>query len=231
VLRASVVLAVLVLLLVGAVELLAPRLAEQAVATRVQEAAGLAAAPEVEIRGRPFLTQAVRGRYDDVVVRGVDVPAGQVRFDSVVTQLTGVRLPLRAALARSVTSVPVDRLSTRAVLGYDDLTAVVRDRGLRVTPAGDGLVRVTGSLEVLGRTLEASAVSRPTLEARALVVTAERFEVGNSLADALISRALGNRLDFRVELAPLPYGLELRSLQVQRGGVVLLAQATDAVLR
>lgn len=220
-----------VVLALAAAEVLAPRVVERSVASRLQEAAGLAAAPEVEVRGRPFLTQAVRGRYDDVVVRATDVPAGPLGFDSVAARLSGAEVPLGDVLSGSVAAVPVAELSTRAVVGYDDLTALLRERGLRVSPAGQGLVRVTGSATVLGRTLEASAVSRPTLEGRTLVVTAEHFEVGNARADALLSRALGNRLDFRVELEPLPYGLELRGLQAEAGGVVLLASATDAVLR
>lgn len=225
----------LVLLVAGvvlvAVEALGPRLAERTLASRAQAAATLPVPPEVEVRGRPFLTQVVRGRYDDVVVRAARVPAGQVGFDSVVVQLTDVRVPLREALTRSVDVVPVGRLSARAVLGYDDLSGVVADRGLRVTPAGNGLVRVTGGVDVLGRRLEASAVSRPALEGDTLVVTAERFEVGSSAADALLSAALGNRLDLRVELTPLPYGLQLRSLRAEATGVVLEAQAADTVLR
>lgn len=219
------------LLVVGVVaDVLAARAAERAIATRVQQTGGLGLAPEVEIRGRPFLVQALRGRYDDVVVRASGVPAGQLRFGSLVTQMQGLRVPLSAVLSGSVTAVPVDRISARGVVSYEALTALVAERGLRVGDAGGGRVRVTGSVQVLGRTLEASAVSLPTLDGNTLVVTAERFEVGNAAADALLSRALGNRLDFRVELAALPYGLTLSSLQVGPPGVAVLARGTDAVL-
>lgn len=222
---------VVVLLVAGVVaDVLAARAAEQAIAARVQQTGGLGASPEVEVRGRPFLLQAVRGRYDDVVVRASDVPAGQLRFDSLVTQMQGVRVPLGEALSGSVSRVPVDRISARGVVGYGALTALVADRGLRVVDAGGGRVRVTGSVQVLGRTLEASAVSLPTLEGNTLVVTAERLEVGNAAADALLSRALGNRLDFRLELAALPYDLTLSSLQVGPAGVAVLARATDGLL-
>lgn len=227
----KLVLLVVVLLVVGVVaDLLAARAAERAIASRVQQAGGLGLAPSVEVRGRPFLLQALRGRYDDVVVRASDVPTGQLRFTSLVTQMQGVRVPLSGALSGSVSTVPVDRLSTRGLVGYDALTALIADRGLRVGDAGGGRVRVTGSVQVLGRTLEASAVSVPTLEGNTLVVTAERFEVGNAAADALLSRALGNRLDFRVELAGLPFGLALTGLQPGPAGVAVLARATDAVL-
>jgi hypothetical protein len=229
--RLVVLLVVVLLLVVAAAELVGPRVAERSIARGVQESGGLGGRPEVEVRGRPFLTQLVRGRYDDVVIRATGVPAGRLRFQSLVTRLQGARVPLRRVVTGSTAPVPVDRLSSRAVVTYEALTGVVRDRGLRVSPGGDGLVRVTGSVEVLGRTLEATAVSRPTLEGGELVVTAERFEVGNAVVDAVISRALGNRLDFRVELPPLPFGLELTALQAGADGVVVTAEAMDAVLR
>lgn len=229
--RLLAALVVVVLALLGVAEVVGPRLVEGVVATRVQDAGGLAATPDVEVRGRPFLLQAVRGRYEDVVVRAVDVPAGPLSFDSLVTQLTAVEVPLADAVTGRVGAVPVGRLSTRAVIGYDDLTALVSDRGLRVSSAGGGRARVTGSLEVLGRTLEASAVSRPTLQDGQLVITAEQFEVGNAVADALLSGALGNRLDFTVALQELPYGLQPRSVDAGPSGVVVVAQAVDTVLR
>ena len=228
--RLLLVLLVLLVVLVVA-DVVASKAAEGAIATRVQQSGGFASTPEVDVRGRPFLTQVVRGRYRDVEVRARDVPAGELRFASLVTQLRGVQVPLSTLISGETQAVPVERVSARALVSYEALTGVVASRGLRVTAAGDGLVRVTGSVQVLGRTLEASAVSRPVLEGSEIVVTAERFEVGNSVADALLSRALGNRLDFRVELAELPYGLELRSVDARPAGVVVLAQATDAVLR
>lgn len=228
--RLAALLVALLVVVVGAVELAAPRVVEGMIAERAQRSAGLPAPPDVEVRGRPFLLQALRGRYDDIGVRAADVPGGQVDLDRLDVQLTGVRVPLGAALSRSVGEVPVDAVSTRAVVGYDELTASVADRGLQVTPAGEGLVRVTGRVGVFGRTLRAAAVSRPSIDDGTLVVRAERFEVGSEVADRLVSRALGNRFDFDVELEPLPYGLVPQSLAVEPGGVVLLADAAGTVL-
>jgi hypothetical protein len=223
------------LLLLAVVAVVADRVAaravEQVVAARLAETGQLEALPEVEVRGTPFLTQAARGRYDDVVVRASGVQAGELRVRSFVAQLQGVQVPLRDAVAGEVEEVPVDALTARAVLTYADLSAVVADRGLRVSSAGEGRARVTGTVRVLGQDIEASAVSRPTLEGGEVVVTAERIEVGNSVADAVLSAALGNRLDFRVEVGELPYGLELTGLRAGADGVVLQARSDGAVLR
>lgn len=226
---------VVVLLVLAAVAVGADRLAasavESAVAARLQSAGGLAATPEVEVRGVPFLTQAVRGRYGDVVVRAEGVQAGSLRVRSFVARLRGVRVPLGDAVRGEVAEVPVEALSGRAVLDYAALSAAVADRGLRVTDAGGGRVRVTGGVRVLGRDLEASAVSRTALDGAEIVVTAERFEVGAGPADAVLTRALGNRLDFRLRLGALPYGLALTDLRPAADGVVLTARSDGAVLR
>lgn len=224
---------VVVLVLLAAVavaDLVAVRAVQQAVAVRLQESGGLPSRPEVHVRGFPFVAQVVRGRYSDVVVRAGGVPAGQVELRSFVVQLRGVSVPLGDALAGRVRAVPVEELTGRAVLPYASLSESLSARGLRVTPAGDGRVRVTGRVQVLGRGVEATAVSRPTVERGELVVTAERFEVGSTVADAVLSRALGNRLDFRYALGALPYGLRVTGVAAARDGVVVTARADDVVL-
>ena len=224
-----VLLGLAVLLVVA--DRLALRAAESTIAARLAEGGQLGPSPVVEVRGTPFLTQALRGRYDDVLVRAEGVPAGDLRVSSFVAELRGLQVPLSDVVQGDVQSVPVDELSARAVITLADLAKVVADRGLQVSPAEGGLVRVTGGVEVFGRRLEASAVSRVALEGNTVVVTAERFEVGNSVADAVLSAALGDRLDFRFELGPLPYGLQVTSLRPSTTGVVLTARSDGAVLQ
>jgi len=204
--------------------------AARAVAQQAQAEAGLAAEPEVSIGGFPFLTQALAGRYDEVTVRATDVTAGEVRVSGFEAVLTGVDVPLRDALSGSVTSVPVSGVSARALLAYDELTRRSGDRQLTVAPAGEGRVRVTGRVEVLGQTLSAVAVSRVEVDGGDLLVTAESYEVGNEIADAVLTRALGNRLDLRVPVEGLPYGLEVTGIEVEEGGVVVVAAAGATVL-
>jgi hypothetical protein len=204
--------------------------ASRAVAEQARTSGGLSATPEVDIAGFPFLTQALSGRYDEVTVRASDVPAGEVRLSAFEAVLTGVEVPLRDALSGSIDSVPVSGLVAEAVVGYDELTRRSGNRQLIVAPGGGDRVRVTGRVEVLGQTLSASAVSRVEVDGQALRVTAESYEVGNATADALLTRALGDRLDLRVPIEGLPYGLQVRGLEVRAGGVVVLAGAGPTVL-
>lgn len=224
--RLLVALVVLGLLLVVG-DRVALSLAERAVA---RELAGSGLPGSVaDIRGTPFITQAVAGRYDDVFVQARDVPAGEVRFAEFEATLTGVQVPLSQALSGDVSAVPVESLRGRALIPYDELAQRVGATDVRVEPAGER-VRVTGSVEVLGRMLSVAAVSRVRLEGSDVFVTAEELDVGNATLSGLITRALDGKLDVRLPITGLPYGLMPTGLELTDRGVVVDASATDTVL-
>jgi hypothetical protein len=223
----------LVALLLAALLLLADRalaaVAQRTVADEVRAAAVLPAEPDVDLGGFPFLTQAVQGRYDRVEVRSRDVPAGTLVLDELDAVLLGAQVPLGDALSGSVTRVPVEQVTARAVVGYDQLAQQSGDRQLTFAPDA-GRLRVTGTIEVFGEELSAVAVSRLSVVEGVLLVTAESFEVGNGLADSLLTGALEGRFDLRVPVQDLPYGLTMTDVEVGNDGVVVLAQADDTVL-
>ncbi|MGI8536829.1 MAG: LmeA family phospholipid-binding protein [Mycobacteriales bacterium] len=205
-------------------------LAGRVVAGQLQSAAGLPERPDVDVRGVPFLTQALAGRYQRVEVRATGVPAGELTVTELTATLTSARVPLADVLSGAVEEVPVEVIEAQVLLAYDVLSRRSGDRQLTVSPAGDR-VRVQGSVRVLGQTLAATAVSTVTVEGGALVVSAQEFEVGNEAADAALTRALRGRLDLRIPVSDLPYGLRLQSIAVQSDGVALSALARDVVLK
>lgn len=226
--RRLAALAVLLALLVVA-DRGAAAYAGRTLAAQLQRSAGLADRPEVRVTGVPFLLQVVRGRYARVEVVARDVPAGDTTLARLDVVLTGAHLPLSQVLSGEVARVPVEGVQAQVRLSYDELARRSGSRQLTVEPAGDR-VRVRGEVQVLGRRLGASAVSTVTLEGDDVVVSARSFEVGNAVADALLTRALRDRLDLRVAVRDLPYGLIVRAVRVARDGVVVRATATGAVL-
>ena len=205
-------------------------LAQHAVAAQLQTSGGLSSRPDVSIRGIPFLTQAFSGKYDDVEVSASEVTAGGGRLSRLDVTLRGVHVPLSDAISGSVNAVPVDALRATVLLSYADMSRQLRDRGLTVAPAGDQL-RVSGSVQVLGRTITASALSSVALSSASVVVTAKRFEVGNAMADRAVTAALAGRFDFVIRVGQLPYGLTMSSLRVTPEGVVATADAAHTVLQ
>ena len=202
-------------------------LAERAVAAQAQTSGGLATAPDVAIAGFPFLTQVLRGSLDDVRVSAADVRRGDARLTSFAAELRDVQVSLSDAVGGRITAVPVSAITATALLSYADLAAA-HGRGLVVTSAGDGLVRVTGTVTVLGRSVSASAVSSVRLDGRFVVVTAQRIEVGGG---SVGTAGLGGRLDLRVPIGTLPYGLLLTGLTADAGGLTLTARSGPTILR
>lgn len=225
--------ALALLLLVGLVaagDVVAAAAAEREVARQLQTAAALPARPQVDVRGWPFLPQAVRGRYADIRVQAADVPTGGVPLARLDVRLTGVRAPLAAALRGAVRELPVERLDASALVSYDALSRASDVGSVALSAAGD-LLRVSGRVSVLGVTLEASALSSVSVRGDVLVVTAQRYEVGGAATSAVVTAALRGRLDLRLRVGTLPYGLVLSGARVVPGGVALRASAEDAVLR
>ena len=219
----------LLLVLLVVVDRGAAAYAGRSLATQLQRSGGLTAEPTVTVGGFPFLTQAARGRYDRIEVVATEVPAGETRFARLDAVLTGVRVPLSQVLAGAVTEVPVDGVDARALLSYDALSRSSGGRRLTAEAAGDR-VRVRGEVDVLGQRLGAAAVSTVALEGDDVVVTAQSFEVGNGVADALLTIALRGRLDLRLSVRDLPYGLAVDAVTVDPAGVLIRATARDTVL-
>jgi hypothetical protein len=224
---------VLLLLLVVA-DRAGAAVAERALADELQRSGGFATRPEVDIRGVPFLTQALSGRYDRIDVVAHGVPAGEVagtpvELTRLSTSLRGAQVPLADAVSGNVTSVPVDGLEASALLPFSVLQRSTDVGDLTVEPEGSRL-RLRGTVEVLGRDVAGSALSRLTVEDGAVVVTAESVDVGNRLANRLVSRAVRGRFDVRIPLRGLPYGLRVDDVRVRPDGLAVSAGAGATVL-
>jgi len=220
-----VTLLVLLALLVGA-DRIAAYVAAQQVAGKIRTSAMLAADPRVKITGFPFLTQAFAGRYDRIEVAADDVDRGGVRLTHFTTSLYGVQLPLSDALGGRVQSIPVDRLTGQAVVGYVDLKS--SGRMLVFTPDGDR-VKVTGSISVLGQDISASASSTVSLDGNDLVLTPQSVSAAGQSSN-LIGDAIKGAFRVRVPLGRLPYGLKLTGVKATAAGVVVSAESGPTVL-
>ena len=226
--RLLVTVLVLGVLAVGA-DRFAANQAESLIARQVEQEIGQR--PAVHVRGTPFLTQFADGSYDGVDLTADDVQRAGIRVERLEVRLRGLTLPPGDVLGGQVDEVPAERADAVALISYAELTSRVADRGLSVSPAGDGRIRVTGRVEVLGRTVEASAVSIARVEGDDVVVTAESYETGLDIANELLTGAIGGRFDFTFSLGDLPFGARLTGLLAGPEGVRASATARDVVLR
>lgn len=220
------VVVLLVLLVVG--DRVAVRVADRVLASQLQSQLGTR--PTVHVAGFPFLTQALRGRYDDVQVRAAHVPRGTVTVTSFRSSLQGVRVPLPDALRGDVRSVPVRHLTATGVVPYADIAAALGQRDLTLMPDASGL-RLGGTVRVAGSPVAGSARVDVRLQGDELVLAPHDLQVGGvPISGALAEQVLGG-LDLRVPLRGLPYGVRLSRVQAGPDGIVVAGAADDVVLR
>jgi hypothetical protein len=226
--KALLVVLVLLLGLAFVADRVAVGFADDRVAQQLAEKGNLEGAPEVDIAGFPFLTQALRGRYDDVRISLTAAELGQPQGTRADVDLHGVHVPLSSVLSGSVTSVPVDRIDGTATLSYALLSAQLGgDTTLR--REGDGL-RITKTVQVAGMTLPLTAVGTVSLDGDELVIDVARASgAGVDIPGFLVGR-VSDLLGLRYKIPVLPFGLRLTSVTPGDDGVDVTVEAADTLL-
>lgn len=227
--RLVIALVVLVLLLLAA-DRVGVVVADRAAARQIRTELALAGTPSVRIHGFPFLTQAARGRFDDIQVTVTGYDSGPLRDIDVDARLLGVRARLGDLIGGRVDQMPVRQISGVLSVRYADLARASGIRGLKITPSG-GALRVSGQVQVLGRTVEASAAGRVTVEDNDLVITAEQAEITGLQAPPAVLAAAARLLSFRVSPSSLPLELHITGVQIRADALAVTAEARNVILR
>jgi DUF2993 family protein len=186
----------------------------------------------VRVHRRPFLTQAIRGRYTDVEVLG-RLRVGEINGATLVAHLRNAYLPLRELLGGRTEELPCEHVTGRLVLPYPELARVARIPGLVLAFEGERLM-ASAALPVPGF----SQLARITGEAQLRLAGAESVRLrirGVSVAGIALPMVVLNQLlptlDVPIPLPRLPYGLQLTDLQPTANGLVVDGSANAVVFR
>jgi hypothetical protein len=227
-----------VLLVVAAVALAGAVALDRSFATRAERtAAQYLSAPlghpaTVHVHGRPFLTQAVRGRYRDVELLG-SLRFGAIDEAPLVAHLTNVYLSLGELLRRRVRELPCEHIEGRLVLTYRDLAQAAGIPGLELWFEGERLL-ASAVLPVPGMSqlvrLTGEGRFSPTGSGSAWLRIGGVSVAGIGVPQLVLSQLLP-RLSVPVPLPQLPYGLRLDAVRPTASGLVVDASAAATVLR
>ncbi|MGW3986968.1 LmeA family phospholipid-binding protein [Streptomyces sp. NPDC004830] len=132
--------------------------AEHRAADTLRDRLDLAAAPEVEIGGFPFLTQVAAERLESVKVTVPDVAADRVSLAKVSATAHDVRLD--ADGLTSVRGARVPRFDGEVQLSFADLNRELGASQVAFTGEGRDRVRAEGTLPVAGHDLRVHAEAR-----------------------------------------------------------------------
>ena len=137
-----ITLVVIVAVLVG-VDFAARWVAEDRVAVALGEALDLPNPPEVDVRGFPFLTQALAGRYDDVGLSAPGIAYGELRDITLTADLEGVSVPLENLVNGQVRRIPAEQVTASARVNPTDLARLLDVGELTIEPlTADDLERL-----------------------------------------------------------------------------------------
>ncbi|MFD6172836.1 LmeA family phospholipid-binding protein [Streptomyces coeruleorubidus] len=132
--------------------------AEHRAADTLKDRLDLAAAPEVEIGGFPFLTQLADKRLESVKVTVPDVAADRVSLAKVSATAHDIRL--EADGLTSVRGAHVPRFDGDVLLSFEDLNRELGASQVTFTGEGRDRVRARGTLPVAGHDLRLRAEAR-----------------------------------------------------------------------
>jgi hypothetical protein len=225
--RKLVVFLILLAVLLAIVDRVAVAGVEREVGRQIEAKYDLSATPTVEIKGIPFLTQAISGRYDEIAIRMGPMTREGVKLSRIDATLYGVSAPL-ADLIKDVTKTDLraERVTGTVVISRETLDARA-PRGIRVEGNGGDTVRISGKLSVLGQSVPVTADMKLEVVQGAVRLTPTKVKIAGSIpvpnAEKLVT--------FTVPVKNLPLNLKITSVRSTPEGLAVEGTATDVPLR
>ncbi len=225
-----IVLVVLVVLLVAA-DFGLRAYSEYRAAQSIDQQANGQVDADVSIDGFPFLWQAVRGEYPQVVVTATTTRQGAVAGAHAEADLQDVTLPLSDALGGSVDNLTAQSSTLKAYLPLAGLPAAIGgDAGRNVTfsPGANGGVQVSTTVTVLGQQIPLSGTATVSISNDTLRIAVSDLQAAGVALSASSSQAadasadqLEQALTTTVPLNWLPFTVTSGTVTVQGSDLVV----------
>lgn len=226
-----ITLLVVLALLVGA-DFGARAIAESRAGEALAKEAGTTTAPNVDIIGFPFLTQAIGGEYGHITVSLVGTELATLPLSGVL-DLYQVHFPLSDAMRGNTSNVTAERATMVARTPVSGLAEAIGKPDLELAAAPGGAVRVSTSVTVGPATFQVAANATVTVSGNTLRVQVAAPQVGgldvNELP-AAVKAAAARALSFDLPLKGMPVKIETATVTVVGTEVVLSATGTDVEL-
>jgi hypothetical protein len=189
--------------------------------------------PLVRVFGTPFLTQAIRGRYREVLVSGGGLRIGEMTGATLHARIRNAYLPLGELLGRRARELPCEHVEGEIVIPYGELARVSRIPYLTLEYL-DGKLVASAALPVPG----ISALARVSGEAVLSIVDTGAVWLrlggvsvaGISLPRLVLDQLLGT-LSVPIPMPELPYGLRLTELRATEVGLLVRGAASATTFR
>ncbi|MGH8860647.1 MAG: LmeA family phospholipid-binding protein [Jatrophihabitantaceae bacterium] len=187
----------------------------------------------VRVHGRPFLSQALRGRYRQVEVTASGLQLGVMAGTTLHAHLVNAYLPLRDLLGRRADELPVENVHGDVVIAYTELARVSTVPGLGFVYRDDRLVaRARLPVPGISQLARVSGEAVATIgESGGVSVRLRNISVAGFTVPGLVLSQLLPSVAFPVPLPPLPYGLRIEALTPTPDGLRVSGSAQAVVIR
>jgi len=196
--------------------------AESQTAQAFQDATGAATAPEVHIRGFPFLTQIARGTLDQVDISAKQIPAGTdspVPISKLDAHMTKLKRSSDANTAHAGSA------TATAFISYQDLTSAL---GLDVKEgSAPGQITATLSVPLAGDisvNAELTKGGPTTIAFKVLGISAD------NLPESL-RNSINKTFQKKIPLQNLPQGLTLDRISTESSGISVKLSGHDVTFK
>jgi len=219
--RWLIALGVLVALLIAA-DRVGVAVAESTLASQIQKDQKLSQKPGVSISGFPFLTQVVSRDFGHVAVDIRGLNASGVPISDIHADLNGVHV------SSGYNSATVDTITATAVLTYTDLAKAVEDQvdgigNVTVSEGTGGQLKATYNLAGLAVSAEVAVTLLPGNQ-----IELKSGKIDTPLSD--LGLATPDNFDIKLSLAAIPFGIQLKSLNVTQNAVDIAATGHNVSL-
>jgi hypothetical protein len=200
-----------VLFVVG--DQIAKSYAQNMIATKLESSSGLTTKPSVTIEGFPFLTQVAAHDIRTVDISASNVQADKLDITNIKATATGVHLN------SSFSGATIDHISGTALISFASLVNATGAQGVTVTadPSGGP---------------DAANVSFGPLTATAQITQTgpSQITVRVDSLDGISPSQLGLLSDYKIDVPPLPAGLQVQGVSVTHQGIVIKVAAQNTTL-
>lgn len=227
--RKALVTCLVLLMIFGGIaiagDIVGRRVAQNEIAKKVASQYRLDHTPEVSIKGFPFLTQALHGRYKEIDINVGRLTEQGIHLSDTAVALKGVTAPMSDAMHGDSSRMVADTATSTATVGYDDVNKSAPN-GMKVSAAGSAL-QVRGPYSVLGVTRTVTATVTVQASGRAVRVVPQAVEAGGTTVPlGLVKQAF----TFTMAVKALPLGIQISDVQVKPGGLRVTTTAQKVKL-
>ena len=192
--------------------------------------------PDVTIEGVPFLTQVVKGEYQEIKIelnnfagpagdgKTIKMPLLDIRAKDVKAPLETIRNGSGSIVASTVTGV--------GTIDYATVEGLVNQEGVKLAEKG-GKLAVTAPVKVLNQTVTVNGIADLTVKDNVVSLRFEQVSAPDLPQVPLVQNLLNNyakQISVSIKVPALPLKLAVQKVQPTAAGLVFTAGASEVEL-